>query len=160
MRFITLLCFLLATSTVMAKDYIVATVDLQKLFKAYPGTAKAQKKFDALAKDKKAELSSSEKILTKLQKELKDSDDLTEKQKTAKQKEFQDEAQTYQDLKTHLQNELSDKQQEMTQSVLDEIKVIVNKVAAKDGVDMVVQTSDVVYMKTDMDLTDEVLKSF
>jgi len=85
---------------------------------------------------------------------------LTEKQKTAKQKQFQDEAQTYQDLKTHLQNELSTKQQEMTQSVLDEIKVIVNKVAAKDGVDMVVQSSDVVYMKTDMDLTDEVLKSF
>ncbi len=160
MRFITLLCFLLATSTVMAKDYVMATVDLQKLFKAYPGTAKAQKKFDALAKDKKAELSSSEKILTKLQNELKNADDLTEKQKTAKQKQFQDEAQTYQDLKTHLQNELSTKQQEMTQSVLDEIKVIVNKVAAKDGVDMVVQSSDVVYMKTDMDLTDEVLKSF
>jgi len=160
MRFITLLCFLFATSAAMAKDFTVATVDLQKLFKAYPGTAKAQKKFDALAKDKKAELSSSETILTKLQKELKDSDDLTEKQKTAKQKQFQDEAQTYQDLKTHLQNELSTKQQEMTQTVLDEIKVIVNKVAAKDGVDMVVQSSDVVYMKTDMDLTDEVLKSF
>jgi Skp family chaperone for outer membrane proteins len=73
MRFFTLLCCFLISSAAFAKDFKAATVDLQKLFKEYPGYDAAQKKFKDLAQKKQADLQESAQDLQELQNELKSS---------------------------------------------------------------------------------------
>jgi len=159
MRLLIGLCCLLMASTAMAKDFTMATVDMQKLFKAYPETAGAQKKLDNLTLQRKKDLADSEKSLKKLQDEL-SKDTLTSEQKSAKEKAFQDEAQNFQDEKTTIENELVEKQQEMIQEIVGKIKAVVATVAEKDGYDLVLDENDTVTANNSVDITDEVLKSF
>jgi len=160
MRYLILVICLLAASTVMADGFTIATVDMQKLFKDYPGTPPAQKKFDAYTQKQKAELVDSQKILVKLQKELEGNTTLSDSAKQEKLKAFQDESQNFQDEKTRIQNDLAVKEQEMTQAIVGKIKDIVATVAKKDKVDLVLDASDTVNAKNAVDLTDEVLAAF
>ena len=73
MRFFTLICCFFVASVVMARDFTVGIVDLQQLFKEYPGTKKAQKKFNAMADKKKQDLTDAAEELRDLEKQLKDS---------------------------------------------------------------------------------------
>jgi Skp family chaperone for outer membrane proteins len=150
----------MVSSVAMADGFTMATVDMQKLFKAYPGTPAAQKKFDAYTQKQKAELEDSQKILVKLQKELDGSTTLSDSDKQDKLKAFQDESQNFQDEKTRIQNDLAEKEQEMTQAIVGKIKDIVDTVAQKDKVDLVLDTTDTVNTKSGLDLTDEVLAAF
>ena len=94
MRYFTLLfCFLMASSA-MAGGFTTATVDMQRLFKFYPGTTSAQKKFDKLTQQKKQELIDSQKTIKDLQDQL-SGDKLSAKQKKAKQEELQQQMQDY-----------------------------------------------------------------
>jgi len=159
MRFLTLLCCFLAASTVMAKSFVIGTVDLQRLFKEYPGTAAAQKKFNAFADGKKKDLLDSQKVLQDLQTEL-SSGKLSDKVKKEKQDEFQQQYQDLEDQKNHAQTEISNREQEMTQTLLGQIKDIVAKVADSEGVDLVLDSNNIVDVKTSVDLTADVLKKF
>lgn len=162
MRYLVMLFCFLAASSVMAKDFTIATVDMQALFKKYPGTLPAQNKFDALTKSRKKDLVDSEKLLEKLKEELTgpDAATMTTTEKENKGKEYDDERQNLQDLQSHIQNELGQKEQEMTQVIVGKIKDIVATVAQKDGVDMVLDTADTMSVKGSMDLTTEVLAAF
>lgn len=159
MRYLILLLCFMVSSAVMAGDFTMATVDMQKLFKAYPGTPVAQKKFDAYTQKQKAELEDSQKILVKLQNELQ-ATTLSDSDKQDKLKAFQDESQNFQDEKTRITNDLTEKEQEMTQAIVGKIKDIVATVAQKDKVDLVLDDADTVNVKSALDLTDEVLAAF
>jgi outer membrane protein len=162
MRYLIMLFCFLAASSVMAKDFTTATVDMQALFKKYPGTLPAQNKFDALTKSRKKDLVDSEKILEKLKEELTgpDAATMTTTEKEAKGKEYDDERQNLQDEQTHIQNELAQKEQEMTQVIVGKIKAIVATIAQKDGVDLVLDTADTLSVQGSLDLTNEVLAAF
>jgi outer membrane protein len=159
MRFLTLLFCFLAASSVMAKDFTIGVVDLQKLFKEYPGTATAQKKFNTFADAKKQDLLDAQKVLQDLQKEL-SSGKLSDKVKKEKQDEFQQQYQDLEDQKNHAQTEIANREQEMTQTLLGQIKDIVAKVADSEGVDLVLDSNNVVDVKVSVDLTADVLKKF
>lgn len=161
MRFFTLICCFLVASVAMAKDFRVATVDLQQLFKEYPGTKKAQKKFNEMADDKKQKLTDEADEIRDIEKSLKDSSSvLSKKEMKAKQEEYATKAKAFQDEENQIQNDLAAKEQEMTKTLLDEIKGIVAKIAKNDGIDLVLDAEKTVYAKDAVDLTDEVLKSY
>ncbi|GEM_PF-934884 len=162
MRYLMMLFCFLAASSVMAKDFTTATVDMQVLFKKYPGTLPAQNKFDALTKSRKKDLVDSEKLLEKMKEELTgpDAAAMTTTEKENKGKEYDDERQNLQDLQSHIQNELAQKEQEMTQVIVGKIKTIVATVAQKDGVDLVLDTADTLSVQGSLDLTNEVLAAF
>jgi Skp family chaperone for outer membrane proteins len=86
MRFLTLICFFLVASTVMAREFTVGTVDLQQLFKDYPGTKTAQKKFNEMADKKKQDLTDAAEEIRDLEKELKDSSSVLSKSEMKKNK--------------------------------------------------------------------------
>jgi outer membrane protein len=161
MRFLTLLCCFFAASTVMAREFTVGTVDLQQLFKEYPGTKTAQKKFNAMADKKKQDLTDSAEEIRDLEKELKDSSSvLSKSEMKEKQEEYATKAKAFQDQENQIQNDLAGKEQEMTQALLGEIKVIVAKVAQDKGVDLVLDSDKTVYAKDATDLTPDVLKNY
>jgi Skp family chaperone for outer membrane proteins len=162
MRYLILLFYFLAVSAGIAGDFSTATVDMQKLFKAYPGTLPAQNKFDELTKSRKKELLASEKILEKLKEELTgpDAASFTTAERDAKGKEYDDERQNLADMQTRIQNELAEKEQEMTQVIVSKIKVIVATIAKKHDLNLVMDTGDTISITNGLDLTDEVLADF
>ncbi len=161
MRFFTLLCCFLISSAAFAKDFTVATVDLQKLFKEYPGYDVAQKKFKDLAQKKQADLQESAQDLQELQNELKSSSSVySAKQKKAKEAELKQKAHDLDAAENDARTFLAAKESAMTQSLLDEIKVIVAGVAKEKGVDLVLDADKTVYVNGGTDLTDAILKSF
>jgi len=161
MRFLTLVCCFLLVATASAKDLKVGIVDLKKLFTEYPGTQKAQKKFKTLAEKKQKELSEPEDELTDLQKQLEGSSSvLSSKQRDRKAAEYKKKLQDYAQLKGQMQTELAAKEAEITQTILDEIKVAVADVAKGQDVDLVLDSEKTVYAKGSVDLTDAVLKNF
>ena len=161
MRFFTLLCCFFVASVVMARDFTVGTVDLQKLFKEYPGTKKAQKKFNAMADKKKQDLTDAAEELRDLEKQLKDSGSvLSKKEMKQKQDEYTTKARAFQEQENQIQTDLAGKEQDMTQALLVDIKAIVAKAATKNGIDLVLDADKTVYAKNATDLTDEVMKNY
>jgi len=164
MRFITLLCCLLAASMVsfaQAKDMKVGTVDLKKIFQEYPGYEKAQAKFKGLAEKKQKELSEPEQDLTDLQKEIETSGSvMSAKDKQKKTIKYKKMLEAYAQQKAQIQNDLANKEAEMTQGLLDEIKGVVAQVAKDMNVDLVLDSEKTVYVRDGVDLTDAMLKKF
>jgi Skp family chaperone for outer membrane proteins len=161
MRFFTLICCFFVASVVMARDFTVGIVDLQQLFKEYPGTKKAQKKFNAMADKKKQDLTDAAEELRDLEKQLKDSGSvLSKKEMKQKQDEYTTKARAFQDQENQIQTDLAGKEQEMTAALLGEIKEVVAKLAKKDGIDLVLDSEKTVYAKDATDLTAEVLKTY
>ncbi len=160
MRKTALVLSLLMLGTVSAKDLKVATVDLQKLFKEYPGTAAAEKKFKTMAMRKERDLRDSADELTDLKKELSKSGSvLSAKQKRQKEDELESKEKALEMQDAQIRNELATKNNEMTQSILDEIKGIVAKLAKDKGVDLVLDSEKTVYVNGGEDLTSEIMKS-
>jgi Skp family chaperone for outer membrane proteins len=161
MRFLTLLCCFFVAAASMAKDMKIGTVDLTKLFKEYPGTKNAQKKFNAMATKKQQDLADSLDEIKDLEKELKSSSSvLSTKQRKAKEKEYKEKAQAFQQQQNQITTDLQGKEQEMTSKLLDEIKAIVATVAKNQGVDLVLDAEKTVYAKDSVDLTAEVMKNY
>lgn len=161
MRFLVLLLCFGFVSPVLAKEFSVATVDLQKLFKQYPETKKAEDRLAAMAELKKKDLADSAQELQDLQKELDGSGSiLSAKTKARKETEFKDKAQKYQTLKDQIQTELAMKENEMSQQILKEIKDLAAAEAKQRGIDLVLDTEKTVYVRDGVDLTDDILKSF
>jgi outer membrane protein len=157
MRFITLLCCFLFASVVSAKDFRLATVDMQKLFNSFPGTEKAKKKLEDLEEKKKEDLADSKQELIDLQKELGgDSSLFTEKQRMKKEKEYNDKLSAYNQQTEQIQKELMAEESEMTQNIVDQIKKIVADVAADKGIDLVLDSDKTVYAKDPVDLTSDI----
>jgi outer membrane protein len=157
MRILTLLCCFLLASVSFAKETKIAAVDMQKLFRAYPGEQKAEKKFTAMAKLKDKELASEAEELKALEKELKNKD---VKDRNKKEKDFKKKLQAFEKKRNEAQKELGAKQREMSIKVSDEVKALIAIAAKKAGVNMVIDSEKVVYEEVDFDLTDEVLKLY
>jgi outer membrane protein len=161
MRFLALIFCFLAFSTGNADDLTVATVDLQTLFKEYPGTSQAQQKYNDFAQVKKQDLADSEEDLNDLQKELSEpKSPLTRKERRRKVEELNEETRDYQDEKNRIERELEERNLEMTRLLMGRIKDVVAGIAKKDGVDLILDSNDAVFAKHERDLTDEVLRAF
>jgi len=161
MRLILLGLVLMVTTAAMAKDFTIATVDFQRVFNTYPGTVKAQKKLDALIKEKQDDLNVSQKAVLDLQKALKHpAAALTAADKKTKEKEIKTKEQKLMDEKNVLQNEIAKRKDEMMRELVTEVNAIISNAAIKDNVDMVVERNTVHYVKNPNDLTDEILSGF
>lgn len=160
MRWIALLCCFLAASLASAKDLKIGTVDMQKLFNNYPGTQKAKDKLAALEKKKKDDLSDEAQELKDLEKQLGDSSVLSDSQKAKKTTEYKTKLATFSQDQEEAQKELMAKENDMTQTIIGEIKDIVASVAKDKGVDLVLDVDKTVYAKDAVDLTDDVSKRF
>ncbi len=161
MRFIMMVCLFMAVSISHARDFKVATVDLKKVFNEYPGKKSADLKMKDLIQEKQQELAPLKKELEKLQGELSSSSSvLSKKEKKEKTYIFQKKMDDFTKQQTQMQSDLADKDTEMTQKLLDKIKVIIGKIAKDKNVDLVMDSDKTVFAKDSVDLTDDVLKSY
>lgn len=150
----------MVASVASAADLKIAVVDLQKLFNSYPGTQSAKDKLAKLERKKKDDLSDEAQELKDLEKQLGDSSVLSDKQKQKKATEYKTKLATFNQDTEQAQKELMAKENDMTQTIIGEIKDIVAAAAKDKGVDLVLDQDKTIYAKDAVDLTDEVLKRF
>jgi outer membrane protein len=161
MRWLAFLCCFLTASSATASNFKIATVDMGKLFKEYPGTRQAEKELAAFSKKKQRELADSQEILADFQKVLNGSKGkLSRKEKALTEKEFEAQTRKFEDEKNNMQDELAERDSAMTRILLDQIRDLVATVARKEGVDLVLDTNNVAGVNKIPDLTAEVLKAF
>jgi outer membrane protein len=151
----------LALSPVAAENFKVATVDMRTLFKEYPDTSRAQKKFEDLAREKERDLDDSNEALEDIRTQLaKSKNPLSRAERRRKEKELEEAIQDYEDEKNRIQNEMDERNQEMTRILTGRIREVVARIAKKEGWDLVLDSNDAVCAKFGTDLTGEVLRAF
>lgn len=161
MRLITFLCCFLIASVAVAKDFKIATVDVSKIVKQYPGYIKAQKQLSAVKDKKQSELIAEKKDLDDLAMEIERTKSVIPK-KELKEKEYLYNKK-HDDLVEHqnqAENDLATEQTQMLTKIVDEVKAIVNKTAQEKGVDLVLDSQSALYAKDAIDLTDDILKQY
>jgi outer membrane protein len=160
MRFISLfLAAFLAAGLSFAGDVKIATVDLSKLLKDYPGSQKAMDKLQDIGKKKYKELVPMQDELKDLQNELQNNSSvLSKKEKEEKKELLEMKYEQFQKAKSQVDVEIQGKEDEMTQEVLGEIKDVIAGVAKDKGYDLILDAKTTAYAKGGVDLTDDVEK--
>lgn len=155
MRFISLLlAAFLAAGLALAGDIKIATVDLSKLLKDYPGSQKAMDQLQEIGKKKYKELLPMQDELKDLQNELQNNSSvLSKKEKEEKKELLEMKYEQLQKAKSQVDNELQTKENDLTQQVLGEIKGVIAGVAKDKGYDLVLDSEKTAYVKGGEDLT-------
>jgi outer membrane protein len=161
MRFLTMLfCFLIASAAV-AKDLKIASVDLQKAVTEYPAYKSDQKKLATLKDEKTSELVEEKRDLDRILQDIEKSKSVMSQEELKKKEDlYRKKGQELQDEQAQDESELANKQSLMLHAILGEVKDIVEKIAKDKGVDVVLDSQSVLYMRDELDLTDDVLKSY
>ena len=161
MRSIIFLTVLSLASSAFARDYKTAVVDMAKIFNEYPGTQKAKEKLAKWEKQKTEDLSDTYQDLNDLNQELtKAKPALSEKIRAKKQREFDEKFADYKKRDAEVKNEIMEKENAMTQELVDEIKPIVAQVAKDKDIDLVLDSSKVIYNASQTDITPDILDRF
>jgi outer membrane protein len=159
--------FLLLMTTVLAApsfaNFEAAYIDMQAAIQATTSGKNAKKSLEAEFNKKKDELKKKEGTLKK------EADDfekkrmvLSEKVREEKQMELQKKMMEFQQELQQSQTNIQKKERDLTQPILVKIQKIIAEVASKKGYSMVFEkaSQSVMWAKSDLDITDEVVKEF
>lgn len=137
----------------------VAVINLEKTLYDTPAGKKAQKDFEKSLKEKQAKLDKQKKALEKAAAELAKQQsvlkpDVLEKKKAELQQKYIE----LQEVYVALERELAGMRAKLIEDLLDKAAPHVEKLAADEGVDIVVDASAVLWASKTVDLTDKLAK--
>lgn len=115
--------------------------------------AKLEKEFSARQKDVETQ---GTKVQSMIQAYEKDATTLSASDRASRESKIQQEDQKYREMATKFQNDLNKRRNEELQALLDKANDAVKKVATSDKFDLIL--TEAAYVKTDLDITDKVLK--
>ncbi len=141
------------------KKQKIGYVSIMEVLESYSGYKEAKGRLEKAMQAKRKELQVLEKELMELQQEYeKKKAILSEKARGEKQYIMQKKLEDYQNLQLQANRELQVKEQQMTEVLLEELRDYIGVVAAKEGVDLVLDKTAVLYQKaTGADLTKQVI---
>jgi len=149
------------TSPVLGGDLRIATVDMARLFTAYPGTKAAQTRFEAVARERESQLMEEEKDLQAQHGQFLNSrKGMSESKRKASEEALTKKIEAFAEKKETYLSEMKSKEEDMSRDLVAEIQAVIDSVARDRKVDLVLDKAKVVYVKDAMDLTPEVLKRF
>jgi outer membrane protein len=159
-----LLAFALAFSTLaptVALADKIAFVDMQRALEETEDGKKAKAKLKADFDRKQKELDDKQEELKKMKEDFdKKSALLKPDAQQAEQKKLQDRFVELQQIYARLQQDLAKKEQDATAGIFRKLGVIVQQVAEKNGFDLVVEKSAVMFGKPALDITNEAIRLY
>ena len=158
--FLTL--FLLSAALVRA-EVSIGVIDLQKILATVKEGKDINDKLKKSFEDKKAILKKEEEKLKKEQEEfIKQAALLSSDAKVKKEVDLQQKIGALQKKSMDYQKEISDQEANLKKPLLEKIKVIIEDISAKEGVDLTVEVSasPIVYAKNKKNLTDAIIKAY
>lgn len=148
---------LLAGSAMAAQK--IAVVNFQEVMAKIPQTAAVMQQLEAEFKDEKAVLAQLEKDIKYFQeKKKRDGSLMSAKEKEELDKQIATKFQEYQAKGKSFQQITGKRQNEETNKILALVKQAIDKVAAKDKYDLVLEQKAVVFSKPETSITDKVVE--
>ena len=148
----------LSAQTALADDVKIGVVDLRKVLQESAPAKQASQKLEKQFKPRQEKLFTMQKQLkADAEKLRKDATLLTAAQKSALQDKISREQRELEQAGTNYQQDLNQAQSKAMQAFLDKVKVALDKLAAKDGYDIVLQKENVPYSSAKMDITKQLI---
>jgi outer membrane protein len=158
-----LFIFILALPlSLLAADSVkFGSIDLQKVLNESEAGKKAKSELDALIKSKESTIEEKSKVIEKLKGELeKQTSVLSAEAKKKKEDELEKMLREYQRLVQDSQSEVKKKEGELTDTIIKEIREIIEKIGVEEGYTLIIEKGLVLYSNKDIDITDMVMKKY
>jgi outer membrane protein len=137
----------------------IGVIDMERTLYETPAGKRANEKFGKARKKKQKEIDKKQKELQKYAAELdKQATVLTPEKLAEKQKELEKKFIALRDLAGKLEQDLVKEQTQLIENLLKEAKPHVEKIAADEGVSLIVNAGAVVWADESVDLTDDLAK--
>lgn len=162
MKKLIALCLAL-TFTTPAFALLIGKVDVQNVLLSIEEGKRVREKLKKKFDEKQGIIKKEEDKIKKAQEDFqKQSLVMNDKAKQTKQMEIQKSIMKLQQETAGYQKEIQDMENEMKKPILDKLKVIIEEVSAKSGVDVTFEsnTAPIIYAKSEKDLTEEVVKAY
>ena len=141
----------------------IGYVDMQKAVQSTTAGKKAKTDLETEFNKRKKELDKKKADIEKMGQDLeKKKSVLSEEVLGKKQMELQEEMMKFQKVVGENQLEIQKKEKELTLPILEKMKKVIEKVAGEKGFSMVLERTEqnVLFAQKDIDLTEEVVKTF
>jgi outer membrane protein len=137
----------------------IGVIDMERTLYETPAGKRANEKFEKTRKKKQKEIDKKQKELQKYAAELdKQATVLTPEKLAEKQKELEKKFVELRELAAKLEQDLVKEQTKLIEGLLKEAKPHVEKIAADEGVSLIVNAGAVVWADESVDLTDDLAK--
>jgi outer membrane protein len=157
---IIVLCFFSGFS--FAADKVkFGSVDIQKLLNESDAGKKAKSDLESLIKSKQSAITDGEKNVEQLKADLeKQTSVLSADARKSKENELEKQIREYQRLVQDSQAEVKKKEADLTDSILKDVKELIDKIGEQEGYELIVEKSMVIYASKNTDITDIVMKKY
>lgn len=162
MKKLIALCLAL-TFTTPAFAVLIGKVDVQNVLLSIEEGKRVRDKLKKKFDEKQSVIKKEEDKIKKAQEDFqKQSLVMNDKAKQTKQMDIQKSIMKLQQETAGYQKEIQDMENEMKKPILEKLKVIIEEVSAKAGVDVTFEsnTAPIIYAKSEKDLTEEVVKAY
>ncbi len=141
----------------------IGYVDLRLALNESDAGKKAKVELESLIKTKQAAIEEKGKSIEKLKGELeKQASVLSGEAKKSKEDDIERQVRDYQRLVQDAQNDVKKKENELTGTILKDLRDVVNKIGQDEGYSIILENVEgiILYSRKDLDITDRVIKSF
>lgn len=160
-RFLALVVLVLSTSAFA--NIKVGVVSIQKVINSIKEGKKVTKELEGSFKKKQKQLSAEEEKIKKLQQDFKKQVVvLSDKAKRTKENEIGEMIMALKQKTVEYQREMTAQEQKLKKPILDKLKKVVDDVSKKQNLDLTFEASasPVIYSKTTVDITGDVIKAY
>ncbi|MBU1154033.1 OmpH family outer membrane protein [bacterium] len=161
MKNIVLSCtilLLLLVSNLQADSIKIAYVDMTQVFDQILETKTVTEALSKEVEDKREEISKRQKEIEKTEKELKEAIMLNEKEKNKREIVINQKKEELQKFADEARNSLLKKEQEQTQKIVKAISKVIENIAIKEDINLVLDKSVVLYGIDEIDLTQKIIE--
>ena len=145
-------------------DGKIGVINSQRLFNETTAGKRAKDILATFSKNRQTLLELEERELRRMEEDfLKQASVLSAVAKREREEQFRRRMQEYQQKATDLNREIQDKQKEVLEGFRDKVELVVEKVAKRQGLQVVVDKSKggaTVYHEQNLDLSDQVIQEF
>jgi outer membrane protein len=159
-------CFMLIAILVIPVSHAADTVkfgsiDVQKVLNESESGKKAKTDLEVLIKAKQSTIDEKGKTIEKLKADIeKQASVLSADARKNKEEELEKSVREYQRLVQDSQAEIKKKEAELTESILKDIKELVEKTGEENGYALILEKGMVLYSNKGIDITDIILKKY
>jgi outer membrane protein len=152
---------LLPASLLAADTVKIGIIDVQKVLNESEAGKKAKSDLEALIKTKQSTIDEKGRAIEKLKSDIeKQSSVLSAEARKNKEDELEKLLREYQRIVQDSQGEIKKKEAEFTDSILREIRELIEKTGEEEGYTLVIEKGMVLYSNKGMDISDAILKKY
>ncbi len=139
----------------------VGAIDIQKVLNESESGKKAKSDLEGLIKSRQSAIDEKGKNIEKLKTDMeKQASVLSADARKSKEEELEKALREYQRIVQDSQTEIKKKEAELTDTILREIRDLVEKTAEEEGYTLVIEKGMVLYSSKGVDITDTILKKY